>query len=360
MLEVLGAILAILYLIITPFIWRKLLTLLERVGLMSGIIASISSQFIPLLGVSHPTLKWGVFGGGLVILGITALSHYGKLPVLRSSSETNEFSPFKNKEKQDYYYQHLKDDIAMLNKIKAENKINLYTALIYTPSEKRVPIKAHFFTAEKNSKLYHGLFSEYQEAVHIHEELYRKGVQLSLIVSTLRSSLSSLKYKFDPKKEKVWVIPEALETAMHFYGGIEDFSGTADFPLLLKFVRTIPYNYSLTMQNDGTQEVIKLNDNAIAGAQSFEAGDKFYELIRTEIDKFKTICQEIVSTNDIYFSSQAYKIDEIIKNEIDDISNGIPIIGACKRCLECFTESNKKKWEKHLNKFYKENLDMRY
>lgn len=277
-----------------------------------------------------------------------------------TGTETNEFFPFKNKEKQDFYYKHLKDDIAILDKKRKEGKTNFYTALIYTKPEERLPIKAHFFTAEKDSQLYHGLFSEYQKAVHLHEDLYRKGVLLAKTVHELNSSLSRLKYKFYPNQEKISIIPQALETSMHFYGEIEDFYQNADFEILLKFVKTIPYHYSLRMENDGIHEIVKLNGNAIVVAPSWEVGDKFYELIRIEIDKFKSICEEIIGINDVSFLSQKYKIDEIIKNEIDDISKGIPKIGACKRCLECFIESEKKRWEKHLNKFYEENLDQRY
>ena len=78
MLEYVGESLSILYLVITPFLWRKLVNLLEKIGWMSGIVALISTQ-IPSIFGDYAQVKFITFFGSIAVLGITGIFHLKSL-----------------------------------------------------------------------------------------------------------------------------------------------------------------------------------------------------------------------------------------------------------------------------------------
>ena len=70
------------------------MNLLEKIGWMSGIITSVTSQGLLILGGSHPHLKIAVFVAGLVILVITGIFH------LKSSKSQSKDSENKAEKKE--------------------------------------------------------------------------------------------------------------------------------------------------------------------------------------------------------------------------------------------------------------------
>lgn len=245
------------------------------------------------------------------------------------------------------YFDHIKCDIVKTIEDTISDKQPSYViALDDLPPEKKEIIQAHFFTAEKFSKQYKGLYSNFNKILSVENEFSDKAWKVSDFLLKIESNMRKIAEKNHSRNAKFDGVNFIKALGLKFY-----------YDLLMPEEIIKLYELLLISNIDFSKEEPKslfFNKIQIASADEHWVCVKFHDYLMKEMLKLEKLVDEA------HFST-AYKIQvevsgysQLIKNNFQAIKIGIPKIGACKSCLDYFPTNDRAKMDKYLNQFYNE------
>lgn len=311
------------------------MNLTEKIGWTLTGLASLSSFIVSIFGGVPQEFQIPLAFLGIIIPIIVIVTH--KIRYMKSEQQIDPS-----------YFIHTKRDIVKTIENTISDKQPSYViALEDLPLEKKEIIKAHFFTAEKFSKQYKGLSSNFNKILDIEKEFRVKAWKVLQFLKENQSNMYKIAEKNYSKNAKFDVVNFNKALGIKF-----------DFELIRPEIITKVQRLLLVPNIDFSKEeqksILLFNKIQIASADEHWACVKFYDYLIKEMPKLKKLVDEAHFSVNYKMQGEAFEYSQLIKNNFQAIKIGIPKIGVCKSCLDYFPTKDRKKMNKYLNQFYNE------
>ncbi|MGQ0772589.1 MAG: hypothetical protein ACT4NT_07455 [Nitrososphaerota archaeon] len=244
----------------------------------------------------------------------------------------------------------MKEDILAVIEQKAlEEKSEPTMALLHLPREVREMLLCHFFTAEKTSKQYSRLFSEYDDLMKFERKMRIDNVNIHEYLEKVAFWLWEFEepYIYD-KKTKTEFYRDAFYHALN----LDEPMKLLQIEYMEEAVEGIRRFSSFDIDREEYPiYYVTLNRVRILKTDSEETTNKCFEGLTERIRKL----EEMISHSSFAMSTEVFArlkwYDRILKSNFEVIKRGEPIIGSCKGCIQYFTGNEKAKFEKYIEKF---------
>lgn len=239
----------------------------------------------------------------------------------------------------------MKDDIYEPVSKQVNEKISHSIALIRLPMEVKELVICHFYTAEKNSKHYAKLFTEYEQLMSFDKLLRVQNVAIHEYLQNLKGWFQKLKWD-NPDLNTEFYEDQLLSSL-----NIEDELKLLQLEYMQEAIGKIHQFNTIDIDREefpvcyftiNRKRVLRASDELLC---------KYYNKLEEKMVKF----QKLVSNSDIQMSTisqmRLENYDRILRNNFEAIKKGEPIMGACKACIQNFQGGEKTTYDKLIGKF---------
>jgi peroxiredoxin family protein len=350
MLETLGSALSILYLVITPFIWRKLMQPLERVGWVSGLILAGTGLISWVYGDLSLSYKLPIGITAIVVLAVTGIWHRIKKQSSNENQSENPLSPILEEYKQKYNT-HVKELFNIVISNIDENTKNYYEAVRKTHDEKKLLLE-HFSTLSIVHQEYSNLYVWYRAIIAMYNDLDRHSKELQSLAGQFFTDIYKIGF-YDPPSEN-WIQMKDFESAF----GV-------NIPTLIDILRSTSDNVEIIISDhiqcdfpivydDSKKEWrIGFENNRFAGSKSEEKIKQLSNYIKEEGKKIVEQSSDSRSKRRTIKEMMESGFNEQFNDLYQTIKYGEPKVGACDSCIEWFNGKEQEKLRLILNNLHK-------